>query len=775
MSSNYYQEHNPPPPQNIQIPQQRAQRLSTPVEPPSKNYSSPPRSRSRRHSTAEEISPTAKLGTGAGVGPQFRDVDWGTTTTTDNGKMLRDRVSEISKCASDVEKLVDGYLEEHSEMQRKLKAKVSPVSVPASKTRVPKNGGKNQAFSVSTISETSVAQVQDLKDKISELENRIKHMERNHQKELSAQETSSSFRIQKIEARHKVEIESLQTQLADTSLKLQNHKTKVESLTDQKAHLIFEKDQLQSKIEDHTAETTEIHTKLEKQVHQTRELRARLKGLSQERDEAIKQYDNVQNEANLLKNIIQNCKYCANIWEFTQHRGSIDVNVWYCDINQGGAYTLLPHLESPLAQVDEPHVITPRTSSVNDKLLAEKFKSIIQDIEKLCNLVAFRSSYLDFYMKTIDTTSFSTFKLCLQNQTLDSEIFLPYLQHQIWHQVLNLNLKLQPLPANSPTFSKAITQTLKLHDAETSGIQLSYTTLTAQISTIADTLSTLFATLNSSDNDISITLSPLKDKDPTTGLDLFPIIRRTDGALLLGRISVKNIEENAAIIPITPIIYQTLPSPNINAAKILVPGTAIVYEPKRSAPFPRSPSITGKPTQKPHVSQGKPPSPDTPTKEEPNSPKILPRLPSFPKTQRPAPPPVLRPCLHRKPKLPPLDTTAITATPANSPVLQRTIKPTPTLPPPIPQKSLILKRGSAHKGIGGNNPFEAKDLQANEELQYTKDLKSTQDVSPDVNVANKRSHQSHPSNISKSGTPLAAIWRTLEELDKKKGPRSGSP
>ncbi|RVD88864.1 uncharacterized protein DFL_003035 [Arthrobotrys flagrans] len=89
-----------------------------------------------------------------GARPHFRDVDWG---TIDNGKMLRDKVSGISKCASDVEKLVDGYLEEHSKMQKKLKAssKVEPITVPTVKTRIPRNCGKSQVPPTNGASESS--------------------------------------------------------------------------------------------------------------------------------------------------------------------------------------------------------------------------------------------------------------------------------------------------------------------------------------------------------------------------------------------------------------------------------------------------------------------------------------------------------------------------------------------------------------------------------------------------------------------------------------------
>ncbi|RVD88863.1 uncharacterized protein DFL_003034 [Arthrobotrys flagrans] len=63
-----------------------------------------------------------------------------------------------------------------------------------------------------------------------------------------------------MDASHKVEVESLQTQLADLSLEPQNHKTKFGSLAGQKARLIFEEDQLQSKLEDHILQHQIWHT-----------------------------------------------------------------------------------------------------------------------------------------------------------------------------------------------------------------------------------------------------------------------------------------------------------------------------------------------------------------------------------------------------------------------------------------------------------------------------------------------------------------------------------
>ncbi|RVD88862.1 uncharacterized protein DFL_003033 [Arthrobotrys flagrans] len=150
-----------------------------------------------------------------------------------------------------------------------------------------------------------------------------------------------------------------------------------------------------------------------------------------------------------------------------------------------------------------------------------------------------------------------------------------------------------------------------------------------------------------------MSLTPFED-ETATGFDLFPIIRRTDGVLLLGHISVKNIEENAIIIPIIPILYQNFPTP--------------IEPPQKS------------------LSQAL---------GESNSPSISLQLPSFPKSQ-PFIPPIPRPCLHRKPKLPPLDTTATAAAPTNSPVLQRN---NITRPSPIPPKDLILKRGSIQNSI----------------------------------------------------------------------------
>ncbi|KAK6513668.1 hypothetical protein TWF506_008107 [Arthrobotrys conoides] len=800
MPQNCYQEHNPPTTtatQSPQIPQPRVQRWSTPVEPPSKNYSSPPRSRSRRHSTAEEVSPTAKLGSN-GAGPQFRDVDWGsttttttTTTTTDNGKMLRDRVSEISKCASDVEKLVDGYLEEHSEMQKKLKAKVETGAsiAPAVKTRIPRNIGKPQALYISGSDESSVPQVQGLQDRISELERKIKHMEKHHQKELSERERSNQVSIQKVDANHKVEVESLQTKLADVSLKLQNHKTKVESLTDQKAHLIFEKDQLQSKLEDHALETTAFHSKLQNQAHEIHDLQSRVKKISHERDESIKKYNIVQDESKTLKNIIRNCKYCAGVWEFTQHRGSIDVNVWYCDIEQDGGYVPPSSVEMSLGSVNKLSDTVMDDSDIPEELLIEKFKVIIYDIEKLCNSIAFRASYRDFYMKKIDINTLSSFKCCLQNQTFDAEIFLPYLQHQIWHTLL------QSHPIPPPDFSETqsppylLSQILKLNSAEASNIPLNYKALTTLISTITTNYSSLILSQNFLKSHLKFSLTPLNPQEPTMGIDLFPIIRRTvDNALITGRISVKNIEENAIIIPITPILYHT----PLTVPQILIQGTAIVYEPKRSAPVARPPSINipGKPTPKPRISQNNPPSPDTPTQEEPNSPNILLHPPSFSKPKASVSPPqlpVLRPCLHRKPKLPPLDTTSTTATPTNSPVLQRTTATTtntPSIhkppPPQIPPKNLALKRGSIQNSICTRigAPHETKDSEANpnKELQSSQNtnlnINEASKPSSDVNFSRKWSHKPNPSAKINSGTPLAAIWRKLEELDKKNASRT---
>ncbi|KAF3316324.1 hypothetical protein TWF173_002174 [Orbilia oligospora] len=821
MPQNSYQEHNrlaTTTAENPQISQPRIQRWSTPVEPPSKNYSSPPHSRSRRHSTAEEISPTAKLGSN-GAGPQFRDVDWGNTNTTAvNGKMLRDRVSEISKCASDVEKLVDGYLEEHSEMQKKLKAKVeTSSSITAVKTRIPRNNAKSPAISTSCLGEISTSQVQVLKDRISELEKKIKYMERNQQKELSERERSTLVGIQKADASHKVEIESLQNQIADVSLKLQNHKTKVESLTDQKSHLIFEKDQLQAKLEERALETTSIHSKLQNQSHEIHDLQSRLRRTSQERDEAIKQCKIIQDEANTVKNIIRNCKYCAGVWEFTQHRGSIDINVWYCDIEQdGGSYTPPSSVEASLNHLkDLPDL--PNTAFDNlERFFIKEFKTIVQDIEKLSNSIAFRVSYCDFYMKNIDVDALSSFRHCLQNQTLDPEIFFPYFQYQIWHKIL------QPLPCpsrpsphflNTPPENEItldpVSQALKLDSAEALEIKLNYKTLTTLISAIRARYSALAVSLNFFQSQLKISLASLKTREfentdtTNTGFDLFPIIRRTDNGLIIGQIPVKNIEEKAIIIPITPILYYSTPTP-----KILVRGTAIVYELKRSAPLPCLPSvkIPGSPAPKPRTSQNSPVSPDTPTQEEPNSPSALLCPSSFSKSQAfvppPSPLPVLRLCLHRKPKLPPLDTTtsttSTTATPTNSPVLQRTTTVTSTItsspnrppPPQIPPKNLTLRRGSVQNSTStgpGIRTFirSTKDSEANpskwlpqspsnNKKSINRDPKSSKETPSDEDFSSKSSHKSNPSHKTHAGTPLAAIWRKLEELDKKNGSGSTS-
>ncbi|KAF3220337.1 hypothetical protein TWF679_009711 [Orbilia oligospora] len=821
MPQNSYQEHNrlaTTTAENPQISQPRIQRWSTPVEPPSKNYSSPPHSRSRRHSTAEEICPTAKLGSN-GAGPQFRDVDWGNTntntnTTTVNGKMLRDRVSEISKCASDVEKLVDGYLEEHSEMQKKLKAKIETgSSIATVQTRISRSTAKCPAVSTSCLSEIPASQVQVLKDRISELEKKIKYMERQQQKELSERERSTLVGIQKADASHKIEIESVQKQLADVSLKLQNHKTKVESLTDQKSHLIFEKDQLQAKLENQALETTNLRSKIQNQSHEIHDLQSRLKRTSQERDGAIEQCKTIQDEVNTVKNIIRNCKYCAGVWEFTQHRGSIDVNVWCCDIKQDGAgYTPPSSVETSLNHLKDLPDLPDTVFDNLERFFIKEFKTIIQDIEKLSNSIAFRLSYCDFYMKSIDINALSSFRHCLQNQTLDSEIFFPYFQYQIWHKIL------QPLSCpsrSSPHFPNTppenevtpdpVFQTLKLDSAEASEIRLDYKTLATLISAIRARYSALAIALNFFQSQLKISLTPLETRkfeatDTTnTGFDLFPIIRRTDNGLIIGQIPVKNIEENATIIPITPILYYSTLTP-----KILVRGTAIVYELKRSAPLPRPPSvkIPGSPAPKPHTSQNNPVSPDTPIQEEPNSPSALLRTSSFSKYQAffppPSPRPVLRPCLHRKPKLPPLDTTtSTTATPTNSPVLQRTTTVTSMTimsssnrppPPQIPPKNLTLRRGSVQNststGPGIRNVIRGtKDSEANPNKELPQSPsnnkksikrapKSLKEIPSDDDFSSKWSHKSNPSHKNHAGTPLAAIWRKLEELDKKNG--SGS-
>ncbi|KAF3147391.1 hypothetical protein TWF594_002613 [Orbilia oligospora] len=806
MPQNSYQEHNRlanTTAENPQISQPRIQRWSTPVEPPSKNYSSLPHSRSRRHSTAEEISPTAKLGSN-GAGPQFRDVDWGnnnTNTTANNGKMLRDRVSEISKCASDVEKLVDGYLEEHSEMQKKLKAKIETgSSIATVKTRIPRSTAKCPAVSTSSLGEIPASQVQVLKDRISELEKKIKYMERHQQKELSERERSTLVGIQKADASHKIEIESLQKQLADVSLKLQNHKTKVESLT---VPPDLRKDQLQAKLEDQALETTNLRSKLQNQSHEIHDLQARLKRTSQERDEAIKQCKTTQDETSTVKNIIRNCKYCAGVWEFTQNRGSIDVNVWYCDIEQdGSSYTPPSSVETSLNHLKDLPDLPDTVFDNLEKFFIKEFKTIIQDIEKLSNSIAFRVSYCDFYMKSIDVNALSSFRHCLQNQTLDSEIFFPYFQYQIWHKILQPPSRpSRPSPhfPNTPPENEItpdpVSQILKLDSAEASEIKLSYKTLTSLISAIRARYSALAVSLNFFQSRLKISLAPLEAREfeatdtTNTGFDLFPIIRRTDNGLIIGQIPVKNIEEKAIIIPITPMLYYSTPTP-----KILVRGTAIVYELKRSAPLPCTPSvkIPGSPAPKPNTSQNSPVSPDTPVQEEPNSSSFLLRPSSFSKSQAFVPPPsplqVLRPCLHRKPKLPPLDTTtSTTTTPTNSPVLQRTTTVTSTItsssnrpPPQIPPKNLTLRRGSVQnststgpgirtvirstKDSEANPSKELSQSPSNNKKSINRAPKSSKEI-PSDDFSSKSSHKYK----THAGTPLAAIWRKLEELDKKNG------
>ncbi|KAK6523440.1 hypothetical protein TWF281_001422 [Arthrobotrys megalospora] len=750
-----------PPVQNTTTP--RAQRWSTPVEPPSKNYLSPPRSRSRRHSTAEDISPTARLGSN-GTGPQFRDVDWG-----DNGKMLRDRVSEITKCANDVERLVDGYLEEHSELQKKLKVQVKPDSISSTGTKSSKAGTKSQAVSANVPGGSSSGQLQSLKDRILELEKKIKYMEKNQQKETSERERANLIAIQKMDSSAKVEVESLQAQVADLNLKLQNKNTKVESLTDQKSQLVYEKDQLQSKLEHGNRQAERLQSKLHQKGLETHNFQAQVQRFEQERDEGIKQYNLVQDEVDSLRNIIRNCKYCASVWEFTQHRSSIDVNVWYCDINQEGCYILPSPVQTPVSQVDNQYAVRSQISGISDGFITENFKLLIHDVEKLCTLVAFRSAFLSDYIKKTDPEDLGEFKVCLQNNTLESEIFLAYLQREVWR--VSLQLQSQASPIDTIRLEERIKERLKLHDAKTSSIPLDYDHLYSLISAIAKSFTNLFTILRTSPGHIAVSMDLLEAE---AGLDLFPIIRRSDGALLLGHIPVKNIEENAIIMPITPIAYRqslNASTPNYpTQPNILVNGTAIVYERKRSASFPRNPSITGKyiPSRTPKpAAQSRPPRPDAPTPDEcaPNTPLLLSSFPKDPFVP-------LRPSLHCKPKLPPLDTTATTATPTNSPVLQRTTKP----PPPIPNKNLIARTGSAKNSsikVG-----EAKDSEAEEAEYYIEEAQKNEKdiITTDVVVAKNEptSHQDNAHNKFQSGTPLAAIWRALEQLDKKNSSRRSS-
>ncbi|KAK6352185.1 hypothetical protein TWF730_009015 [Orbilia blumenaviensis] len=715
-------------------PAPRGQRWSTPVEPPSKNYSSPPRSRSRRHSTTEEVSPTDKLSSND-ARFQFREVDWG-----DNGKRLRERVSEISRCASDAERLIDGYLEEHSQLQKKLKLQSKVVNVPSIKTSRP-NGIKVEVSS----NEGTQTQSQRFKDRISELEEKIKGIEKDQQKKISEHDRSSHTTIQRMNANHKIEVESLRTQLADINLKLQNQKAKADSLTDQKVHHINEKCQLQNKLEDQTRQTERLQSLLREKKLEAENLQLCLHQLQKEHEEGIKKYNTVRDEANALRDIIRNCKYCAGIWEFTQHRGSIDVNVWYCDISQDGNYSLPLNTEPHLAEIEAQP--------------AENFRQLVHDIEKLCSLVALHGPFLEIYMKEVAPESLDDFRICLQQpfQTLEPEIFLPFLQREIWR--LSLQSQHPQSVTVSPTdLEDNIKSQLKLSIAESNGINLNYPHLKNLISAIVDSFSNLFTILKSfsfSSHDqkdyITISLNP---QNNNKGFDLFPIIRRTDGGLLVGHISVKNIEENAIIIPITPVVYRS--------NQILVQGTAIVYERKRSAltvpvvTTPKKMPISGTPlpSHSPPISKRCRRGTLGEDQEEYITPYTTPP----------------RPPLHRKPKLPPLDTAAVTATPTNSPVLHRNPKP------PLPTRKLTSAAATVAKTAESGSTrsitkshTEAKDSGA----KVTKELTpAAADVSfppAPAAIITSTAHDNLPSTpiSSSSGTPLAAIWRTLEQLDKK--------
>ncbi|KAF3904644.1 hypothetical protein ABW21_db0206393 [Orbilia brochopaga] len=323
-------------------------------------------------------------------------------------------------------------------------------------------------------------------------------------------------------------------------------------------------------------------------------------------------------------------------------------------------------------------------------------------------------------------------------------MFLAYLQREIW--LVGINWQQQGTRTRMMDcilLEGCIKERLKFGLLEASKSANDLIEIENLIAAISNSFTNLAAIIETSPEPITLSLKPTDDKG---SFDLFPIIRKSNGGLLLGRIAVRKIEEQAIVIPITPTFCRGQSSTNTtstqNVGRVLVPGAAAVYEPKRSNLMGKNTSMDERSKSEIDVTWV-----DVRRNSTANGESL--EVGSNCATAGPGelkPPIPPRPILHRKPRLPSLETSPTGSTPKNSTASRRHLAPRASAPENAP--NLVTE-------------IEPQDQQCSPDT-----VDPRQVLSSGGGRSTKRSLKDK-SAPNESGTPLAAIWRTLEEWDKR--------
>ncbi|KAK6337993.1 hypothetical protein TWF696_001465 [Orbilia brochopaga] len=695
-----------------------------------------------RNATTDDILQSAR-DTWRSNGSQFRDIDWG-----DNEQKLLNKVSSILRYVGEIKDTLELYFGEHTA----LKARIEELEY-----KDPKNSS-HPDINDDSKSKTKYAPEDDIHDPKAKTRDSIDNLigiEQQHAIELAKQDQQHDAMIRRCEGEYKSIVAALQADVKEKDRNLSSKQAIIDSLEDQKSRLIFDKDQLQSKIEapeNSIRDISRLQTRNERLMSENQDLLDQIGIAENQRDNAVLEQSLLETQLQHLTGIIHQCPSCRGLWElFTLPSARINehpsrLNVWHCDFEPDTTFEHQP--ESSTSLVDTRHDSSDQTrecpiNEFSDEYISKNFRGLVSDIENLCTGIAFNNDFLAAYIKTVGPDELGDFSVCFQRDALENEMFLAYLQREIWRVgIQRQRQNTESRPMDCIPLEERIKERLNFRLIKASVCLGDLTHMESLMAAISNSFINLAAIVEASPEKASVSLDIPIDK---SGFDLFPIIRKSNGSLLLGRISIKRIEDQATVIPITPVLRRrTFPTDTTsvqNDEYVLVRGTAAVYEPRRSGPM----------QTRAQIDEFKPKT-DVPladvhrrSVEAEEAFAAESRVNSSePRESGPPVPP--RPVLHRKPKLPLLDTSSTSSTPTNSPILRRhqALRTSALKEAPLTTRSV---------GFG--------------EHQDSPDTGSlSQQLSPDVGRSAKKSVKSNGIQ-NKSGTPLAAIWRTLEERDKR--------
>ncbi|KAJ6258695.1 hypothetical protein Dda_6744 [Drechslerella dactyloides] len=480
------------------------------------------------NATTEDIFPITKNDVS-----QFRDVDWG-----NNRKVLRNRVSNILRYASEIEELLEDLSGENSES----KTWAEEGSGPASTDHLDINNVANM-----NVESVAGDNIQKVKTQVHELEDGIAMMRKQSATELMQLDHERKAAIEANETSLRSTTGRLQVDLDDANRKFRLKQTKIDNPEARKSYLVFKRDHIQSKIEafeNPAQDTSQLQSKNRELISENQMLVQQIELAKRERESAVF----LQSQSDIQK---------------TTH-------------------------ESPRRTNDG------ALRDYTDEFISSNFKDMINDIESLCTGIAFNKDFLTAFLTAIDVDELGDFRMCLRNGLLHEEIFLAYLQREIWRVGIQQQRHSGgSRPMGCTLVEERIKERLEFGLMKASRFPGDLTQLEDLVAAISNSFTNLTTIIATSRETISVSLETLVDESE---YDLFPIILKVDESLLLGHIPVKDIEDTAVVIPVTPILSRlTLPETTTQQnSRILVRGTALVYEIKRSHLAQKAASIEDK-------------------------------------------------------------------------------------------------------------------------------------------------------------------------------------